>query len=76
VYDESHGKPFLRDAFIDVTLQRRPPAICILAISIPAGSAIPCDNWPSGKGPRTGLDRHSVEKIFQRFLSGQMRRAM
>jgi hypothetical protein len=41
VYDESHGKPFLRDAFIDVTLQRRPPAICILAISIPAGSAIP-----------------------------------
>jgi hypothetical protein len=41
VYDEGHGKSFLRDAFIHVTLRRRPPATCVLAISIPAGSAIP-----------------------------------
>jgi hypothetical protein len=33
------------------------------------------DRW-SGKRPRTGLHGQSVQKIFQRLLSGQMRRAM
>jgi hypothetical protein len=31
---------------------------------------------PSGKGSRSGLQGQSVQKIFQRLLSGQMRRAM
>ena len=41
MYDEGHGKPFLRDAFIYVTLRRpRPRATCVIAISVPP-EAIP-----------------------------------
>ena len=36
----------------------------------------PGDNRSSGKGSRAGLDRHSVEEIFQRLFSGEVRRAM
>lgn len=38
VYDEGHGKPFLRDAFIHVTLRRFFKAPRVLAISVPAST--------------------------------------
>jgi hypothetical protein len=40
VYDEGHGNTVLRDAFIDVTLGVFSSGGRVLAISVPAGSAI------------------------------------